>query len=102
MRKRNIQVKVMLNTKEYTHLKKQLDITGLNKSKFFRKLIMNTNIQPKATKEIQEIYRLTATIANNTNQIAKIANATGFIDPKEIKGLQIMADKCWQLIKKII
>ena len=101
MLRRLNRVEVRLNEKESKHLEKQIATSGLNKSEFLRKLIMKTNIQPKPSEEMHEIYRLTANIANNTNQIAKVANATGQINPKEIKGLQIMVNKCWQMIKEI-
>lgn len=90
-----------MNEKENKHFEKQLAASGLTKSEFLRKLILKTNIQPKPSDEIHEIYRLTANIANNTNQIAKVANATGQINPEEIKGLLIMVNKCWQMIKEI-
>ena len=61
---------------------------------------MKTDIQPKPTYEIIEIYRLVANIANNANQIAKVANTTGLIDPVKIDGLLLMVDKCWEQIKK--
>ena len=101
MRNRRNQVKVMLNEKEKAHLDKQLAVTGLTKSELLRNLINKTNIQPKPSDEVAEIYRLTSNLANNANQIAKIANATGYVDPKKIDGLLIMVDKCWESIKKI-
>ena len=101
MRKRIFQVKAMLNTKEYAHLEKQLAASGLNKSEFLRDLIMKTEIHPKPSEEIHEILRLISNIANNTNQIAKVANTSGYINPEEIKGLLIMVDKCWFMIKEI-
>jgi hypothetical protein len=101
MRTRNIQIKAMLNLKEKAHFNKQLAVTGLKKSALLRKLVMGIDIQPKPTEEVIQIYRLVSTIANNVNQMAKIANATGYVDPKKIDGLLIMVDKCWQMIKKI-
>ena len=101
MRTRNIQIKAMLNQKEKTHFDKQLAVTGLKKSDLLRCLIMGIDIQPKPTEEVIQIYRLVSTIANNVNQLAKIANATGYVDPQKIDGLLIMVDKCWQMIKEI-
>ena len=101
MRNRKYACLFYMNEKENKHFEKQLATSGLTKSKFLRKLIMKTNIQPKPSEKIHEIYRLTANIANNTNQVAKVANATGYINPEEIKGLLIMVDKCWQMIKEI-
>jgi hypothetical protein len=101
MRTRNIQIKAMLNQKENAHFEKQLAVTGLKKSDLLRKLIMGVDVQPKPTEEVIQIYRLVSTVANNVNQMAKIANATGYVDPRKIDGLLIMVDKCWQMIKEI-
>ena len=101
MRIRTFQVKAMLNKKENAHLNKQLTITGLTKSNLLRSLIMKTNIQPAPSEKILETYRLVANLSNNANQIAKVANATGYIDSKNIDGLLVMVDKCWQSIKEI-
>jgi hypothetical protein len=91
----------MLNQKENRHFEKQLAVTGLKKSELLRRLVLKADIQPKPSDDIIEIYRLVSTISNNANQIAKIANATGYVDPKKINGLLIMVDKCWQLMKRI-
>lgn len=101
MRVRLKRIEVRLNEKEYRHLERQLAVTGLTKSEFLRKLIMGTDIQPKPPDELKETYRLVANLTNNANQIAKIANATGYVDPNKIDGLLVMVDKCWQLMKKI-
>ncbi len=90
-----------MNDNENRHFEKQLAVTGLKKSALLRWLVMGIDVQPKPSEEVIQIYRLVATIANNVNQIAKIANATGYVDPKKIDGLLIMVDKCWQMIKKI-
>ena len=101
MRTRNIQIKAMLNQKEKAHFDKQLAVTGLKKSDLLRRLIMGVDVQPKPIEEVIQIYRLVSNLANNVNQMAKIANATGYVDPKKIDGLLIMVDKCWQMIKEI-
>ncbi len=90
-----------MNDNENRHFEKQLALTGLKKSAFLRWLVMGIDIQPMPSEEVIQIYRLVSTIANNVNQLAKIANATGYVDPKKIDGLLIMVDKCWQLIKTI-
>jgi len=102
MRNRTIQVKAMLNRKEKAHFDRQLAVTGLTKSMLLRKLIMDEEVQPKGTDDVKETYRLVANLTNNTNQIAKIANATGYIDPGKIDSLLIMVDKCWKIMQRII
>lgn len=101
MRKRKYACLFYMNEKENRHFEKQLAVTGLKKSELLRRYIMQTDIQPKPSDEVIQIYRLVSTIANNANQMAKIANATGYVDPKKIDGLLIMVDKCWQFMKRI-
>jgi len=101
MRNRKYACLFYMDEKENRHFEKQLAVTGLKKSDLIRRLILKTDIQPKPSEEVIQIYRLVSTIANNANQMAKIAKATGYVDPRKIDGLLIMVDKCWQLIKRI-
>lgn len=101
MRKRKHACLFYMDEKENRHFEKQLAVTGLKKSELLRKLILKTDIQPKPSEDVIQIYRLVSTIANNANQMAKIANATGYVDPQKVDGLLIMVDKCWQLMKRI-
>lgn len=102
MRLRSKRIDVRLNEKEYRHFEKQLAVTGLSKSMLLRKLIMGENVQPKATDDVKETFRLVANLTNTTNQLAKIANATGYVDPGKIDSLLIMVNKCWEIMKRII
>jgi len=99
---RTYRIEFYVNEKEYKEILKKQSQTRLTKSALMRNLIMGLDIRPKPTEKIIEIYRLVANIANNTNQIAKIANATGYVDPIKINGLLTIVDKCWLLMKKII
>lgn len=101
MRNRKHACLFYMDEKENRHFEKQLAVTGLKKSELLRSLILKTNIQPKPSEDVIQIYRLVSTIANNANQMAKIANATGYVDPQKIDGLLIMVNKCWQLMKQI-
>ena len=101
MRTRKYPCLFYLNEKENKHFLKQLSAAGLTKSEFLRELIMGANVQPKPPDEIMKTYRLVANIANNANQIAKVANVTGHIDSNKIDGLLLMVDKCWEQLKKI-
>lgn len=101
MRNRKHACLFYMNEKENRHFERQLAATGLTKSELLRRLILKIDIQPKPSEDVVQIYRLVSTIANNANQMAKIANATGYVDPRKIDGLLIMVDKCWQLMKRI-
>lgn len=101
MRERNIMIRVMLNDIEFKHLEGQLRTTGLNISSLLRKLILEMNIKAKPPDAYFDVYRFVSNIANNTNQIAHVANATGYINQEQIDTLLIMVEKCWQRIKEL-
>jgi len=99
MRTRTITAKVMLNEKENKHFEKQVATSGLTKSDFLRALINEVEIKARLPDDYYKAYRLTANLANNINQIAKHANATGYIDPNQMDAAVILIEKCWNHIK---
>ena len=88
-----------MNDKEKRHFDKQVKISGLTKSNFLRALITGVEIKAQLPDDYYKTYRLTANLANNINQIAKHANATGYIDPKQMDAAVIMIEKCWNHIR---
>ena len=100
-KKRTYRIEFYVNEKEYNKILKQQKLSGLTKSALMRDLVLGLDIRPAPPEKYFEIYRLTANIANNTNQVAKIANATGQIDSMRINGLLTMVNKCWQLLKEL-
>ncbi len=99
MRTRNITAKVMLNQKENEHFEKQVELSGLTKSEFLRKRIKGSDVKARLPDDYYKTYRLTANLANNINQIARQANANGYINPKQMDAAVIMIEKCWKHIK---
>lgn len=75
MRKRNIKKQIWLDTKEDELLKKKSKEAGLNESEFIRSLIKGYRIKAQPTEEIKSFQRDLYSIANNINQIARIANS---------------------------
>ncbi len=101
MRTRKNKVECYLNDTELRHLKKQVRIVGINQSAVIRKLIMGLNVNPRPPDELHEVYCLVANIANNINQIAHVANATGYLHHEQIDTVVFLAKKCWEHIKEI-
>lgn len=64
MRKRNIKKQIWLDAKE----------AGLTEAEFIRSLIKGYRIKAQPTEEIKKFQRELYGIANNINQIARIAN----------------------------
>lgn len=75
MRKRNIKKQIWLDTKEDGLLKKKSKEAGLNESEFIRSLIKGYRIKAQPTEEIKFFQKDLYGIANNINQIARVANS---------------------------
>ena len=73
MRKRNIKKQIWIDVKEDNLLKQKSKVVGLSESEFIRSMIKGYRIKEQPTDEInqRELYG----IANNINQIARIANS---------------------------
>ncbi len=99
MRSRNKPFTFYMNDKEYKFFEKQVSLSGLSKSDFIRERIKNAEIKARLPDEYIKMYRLLSNLANNINQIAHHANATGYIDPKQMDAAVIMIEKCWEHIK---
>lgn len=75
MRKRNIKKQIWLDTKEVELLKKKSKEAGLTESEFIRSLIKGYRIKAQPTEEIKFFQKDLYGIANNINQIARVANS---------------------------
>lgn len=100
-RTRNCRIEVNLNEKEYAHFLNQVDKSHLSKSAFMRSLITGQKITARQPEEYREVRRLVSNMANNINQIARVANTCGEVDKGEIQVLLQMIQKCWIHIKEL-
>ncbi len=75
MRKRNIKKQIWLDVKEDELLKKKSKEAGLSEAEFVRSLIKGYRIKAQPTEEIKSFQRELYGIANNINQIARVANS---------------------------
>lgn len=75
MRKRNIKKQIWIDVNEDNLLKQKSKIAGLNESEFIRNMIKGYKIKEQPTAEIKQFQRKLYGIANNINQIARIANS---------------------------
>ena len=75
MRKRNIKKQIWLNAKEDELLKAKSKEAGLTESEFIRSLIKGYRIKSHPTEDIKFFLKDLYGIANNINQIARVANS---------------------------
>lgn len=101
MRKRQHRVQVRLNDLEYLKFSKDVSKTCLTTESYLRKLIAGKVIHASKPEEYFEVRRLISNMANNINQIAKVANTCGEVDQGQVLVLQQMMQKCWQHIRDL-
>ena len=75
MRKRNIKKQIWIDVKEDNLLKQKSKTAGLSEAEFIRSMIKGYKIKEQPNDEIKQFQRELYGIANNINQIARIANS---------------------------
>lgn len=89
-----------LNAAEYAHLCQQAEAAGLKKEPFVRTLIMGVNLRPRPPDELPELLRQLSGIGTNINQIAKVANASGYVRKEDIQSIMEMQAALWRAVKR--
>lgn len=88
MRERTIKQQIWLNQQEKNLLKEKAKKVGLTESEFLRSCIKGYKIKEQPTEEIKNFQRDITGIANNINQIARIANSSRYISNNDLNYIQ--------------
>ena len=88
MRERTIKQQIWLNQQEKNLLKEKSKKVGLTESEFLRSCIKGYKIKEQPTEEIKNFQRDITGIANNINQIARIANISRYISNNDLNYVQ--------------
>ena len=67
-------------TEEFYTLKAKAQDAGINRCEFIRQCISSGVIQQRITPDLMKYIRQLCGMANNLNQLARTANATGYFD----------------------
>lgn len=92
-------ITLRLNADEYTHLRKQVEATGLKMEPLLRQLILGVELRPRPPDEYAALLRELAAIGNNVNQLAHQANARGEAARAEIIEAARLVRQAWRLVK---
>ena len=85
MRKRNLKVNVFLNPEEKKIFDEKAKKSGLSKSEFFRKVIMDYQLKEQPDEKFYEILFQLRGMANNLNQMARVYNRNeGYVNDYKI------------------
>lgn len=101
MRTRNNQIVFNLNDKEYKHFQNQLVISGLTKSKYLRRLILQQNIKPRLPKEYAKVVYEISKIGGNINQIAYRSNSARYLAQEDASVAKLLMQKCWEKVQSL-
>lgn len=74
MRKRTNKINIFLNEEENKILNEKVKKSSLNKSEFFRKIILNYQLKEQPDERFYEILSQLRGMANNLNQMARTYN----------------------------
>lgn len=74
MRNRNIKINAFLNEEGKKIFDEKVKKSGLNKSEFFRKTILDYQLREQPDERFYEILSLLRNMANNLNQMARTYN----------------------------
>ena len=74
MRNRNIKINIFINEDEKKIFDEKAKKSGLSKSEFFRKIILDYQLREQPDERFYEILSLLRNMANNLNQMARTYN----------------------------
>lgn len=94
-------VSLRLDRTEYAHLKQLSMDTGLKMEPVIRRLIVGAELRPRPPDELAELLRQLSGMAVNINQIAKVANASGFVRMEDIAHIKVVQGMLWRAVKEL-
>ena len=101
MKRNNVkQITIRLTADEYAHVKQLSKDSGLKMEPVIRQLIMGVNLRPRPPDELPELLRQLSGIGTNINQIAKVANASGYVRKEDIQSIMEMQAALWRVVKR--
>lgn len=80
--KKGYRVNVKMATEDYYSLKARALNAGVNMSEYVRQCIKSSTVKQRLTPEINDYIRKLCGMANNLNQIARKANAQGYMNAR--------------------
>lgn len=75
--KRKYRLSLKLNTDEYIQLKSKAKTAGKNRCDFLRELILSGEVIQRFSAEQIDVFRKIGGMANNLNQLVKLAHVQG-------------------------
>ena len=101
-RKRNIQMKFYVTEDEKRLIdEKMSQLPTRRYGAYFRKMAIDGYIIYTDTADIKAFTKELSAIGRNINQIAKVANARGFVRMEDIDRIKAMQGLLWRTMKRL-
>ena len=102
-RKRDIQLKVRVTPEERAMIEAKMAQLGTNNmSAYLRKIAIDGYVVQLDLPELREMVSLLRRSSNNLNQLARRANETGRIYPKDLADIRQNQAQLWESAKEIL
>ncbi len=103
MRQCTERIRVWIRPKDKELIEERMKEAGIkNMSAYIRKMAIDGYIIRLDLSEVKEVTRLLRINANNLNQVARVANGTGCINPNRIEELQQEFEKLCRIHKEVL
>ena len=101
-RKRNIQMKFYVTEDEKQLIdEKMSQLPTRRYGAYLRKMAIDGYIIYTDTADIKAFTKELSAIGRNINQIAKVANASGFVRMEDIAHIKMMQGMLWRAVKEL-
>lgn len=102
MENKRTQINIRLSDSELEKVKISAEVMGLSVGKYAKQVVLKSRmITPTLPATVQsEAVRQLAGMANNLNQLTRLANQTGIIDLQAVQELRKEVHKLWQQLEK--
>ena len=100
MRKREHVIPLRLNKKELAYLEKQVELSRMPREEYLRALVMGGEVRARPCTHHADLLRKVSSLCNNANQLAHVANSTGFAGRQSVDEMTRIAREVWRAVKE--
>ena len=100
MRKREHVIPLRLNKKELAYLEKQVAMSRMPREEYLRALVMGGEVRAWPCTHHADLLRKVAGLCNNANQLAHVANRTGFAGRQSVDEMTRIAREVWRAVRE--
>lgn len=102
MAEKRSQINIRLSEEELQKVKLSAEVKGLSVGRYAKQVLLKSKlVEPKmSAKMFQEINRQIIGIANNVNQLTRVANSSSKVEMEAVNELRKEVQQLWQQLAK--